>query len=514
MLLCAALVAVAPWLPPAAADMQIRLKDGRMLTVPVDANQVESITFGAPTTPAPGTAKLSPAARAAEKMRNDAARAAAAPPAVGSQPALREPAPATTPTPSPAAPSAPAQKGPRVLTVGPGAAYAVPSAAAKAARDGDIVEIKAGTYDGDVAVWHASNLVIRGVGGQARLEADGKAAQGKAIWVITGNNTTVENVTFVGCRVPDLNGAGIRLEGAGLTVRHSHFLNNEIGLQTSPNAASDVLVERSEFGANHIDYDRYAKEGRNVDRDINPGHNIYIGQIRSFTLRYSYVHHAEYGHNVKSRARRNVIAYNRIGDEKDGRSSYAIDLPNGGWSLVIGNTIQHGEHPENSVLFAFGAEVANADQPLYVVNNTFVNDKGAGIFINRRTPGPTLVVNNIFAGGGTPMHGGGATLRSNLIVERGGGITDVLKRLGDGDAASPGTGALKGNLVARTAGFAAASAYDYRLVKGSPAIDAGEDPGTVDGVALVPVEQYRHPLDAVSRRRVGPIDIGAYEFAP
>lgn len=502
VLLFAALAALAPWLPQAAADMQIRLKDGRVLTVPVDANQVESITFGAPM-PEPRPAKLSPAARAAEKLRNEAARAAQSAPSP--QPETRAPAPVTG--------SAPAENGPRVLVVGPGASYAVPSAAAKAARDGDVVEIKAGTYSGDVAIWRASNLVIRGVGGQARLEADGKSAQGKAIWVIAGNNTTVENITFVGCRVPDLNGAGIRLEGAGLTVRRSHFLENEIGLQTSPNAASDVLVERSEFGFNRIDYDRYAKEGRALDRDINPGHNIYIAQIRSFTLRYSYVHGAEYGHNVKSRARRNVIAYNRIGDEKDGRSSYAIDLPNGGWSLIIGNTIQHGEHPENSVLFAFGAEVANGDQALYVVNNTFVNDRGAGIFINRRTPGPTLVVNNIFAGGGTPVRGSIATLRNNLIVERSGGITDILKRIGDGDGASPGTGALKGNLVARSAGFAAPGAYDYHLAKGSPAIDAGEEPGTVDGVALAPVEEYRSPLDVAPRPRVGRIDIGAYEFA-
>jgi hypothetical protein len=354
--------------------------------------------------------------------------------------------------------------------------------------------------------------VIRGLGGQAQLEAGGKAAEGKAIWVIKGNNTTVENIGFSGCRVPDLNGAGIRLEGAGLTVRRSVFRHNEIGLQTGPNAQSDVLVERSAFDANTIDYDRYAREGRTVNRDVDPGHNIYVGRVRSFTLRYSYVHGAAYGHNVKSRAARNLIAYNRIGDEQDGRASYDIDLPNGGWSLILGNTIQKGQHPENQVLVAYGAEVTNADQPLYVVNNTLVNDHGAGIFITRRTPGPTLIFNNIFAGGGTVMRGGSATLRSNLIVERG-GIADMLKLIG-GDKPRPATGALAGNLVARSAGFAAAPAYDYHLVAGSPAIDAGTDPGTVDGVSLVPVEEYRQPLGAEPRRNVGRIDIGAYEFAP
>jgi hypothetical protein len=51
----------------------------------------------------------------------------------------------------------------RTLKVGPGKTYKLPSQAAAAARDGDTVEIDAGVYDGDVAVWTANNLVLRGV---------------------------------------------------------------------------------------------------------------------------------------------------------------------------------------------------------------------------------------------------------------------------------------------------------------------------------------------------------------
>src|SRR5262249_18753664 len=84
----------------------------------------------------------------------------------------------------------------RVLSVGPGKKFARPSQAAAAAKDGDVIEISPQTYAGDVAVWTASNLTIRGVGNRPHLKANGASAQGKGIWVIQGNNTTVENLEF------------------------------------------------------------------------------------------------------------------------------------------------------------------------------------------------------------------------------------------------------------------------------------------------------------------------------
>jgi hypothetical protein len=99
-----------------------------------------------------------------------------------------------------------------VVEVGPGKKFDRPSAAARVAKNGDVIEIAAGTYEGDVAIWRQNNLTIRGVGGRPHLEADGEYAEGKGIWVIKGRNATVENVEFSGARVPDQNGAGIRQE--------------------------------------------------------------------------------------------------------------------------------------------------------------------------------------------------------------------------------------------------------------------------------------------------------------
>jgi hypothetical protein len=87
------------------------------------------------------------------------------------------------------------------------------------AKDGNVIEIDAGDYVGDTATWKQNNLIIRGAGGKAHLDANGHNEAGKATWVIQGNNTTLENIEFSGATVPDKNGAGIRQEGSNLTVR-------------------------------------------------------------------------------------------------------------------------------------------------------------------------------------------------------------------------------------------------------------------------------------------------------
>jgi hypothetical protein len=41
-----------------------------------------------------------------------------------------------------------------------------PSATAQIARDGDVIKIDAGIYDGDATVWRQHRLTIRGLGGR------------------------------------------------------------------------------------------------------------------------------------------------------------------------------------------------------------------------------------------------------------------------------------------------------------------------------------------------------------
>jgi len=355
-----------------------------------------------------------------------------------------------------------------ILHVGPGMSLTTPSQAAQAARDGDIVEIEAATYAGDVAVWRQSNLTIRAIGGHARLVAQGNAAQGKGIWVIKGNDTLVENIHFEDARVEDGNGAGIRQEGANLTVRNCRFSGNQNGILSGGNSDSEIVVENSEFAGNGAG-DGYT-------------HNIYIGHIKRFVMRFSYSHHAHVGHQIKSRALVNQIMYNRLMDERDGDASYIVDLSNGGTTHLIGNLIQQGPRAENWALVSYAAEGrAEESGELVILNNTFVNERGSGIFVANHDPRTTaLLLNNIFAGKGTVIKGAGHE-QGNLVTRRDPGFRDVRH-------------------------------YDFRLTAGSQAIGRGVDPAKFD----VPFRaEYEYQHLATKRPRANPvsIDAGAHQFS-
>ncbi len=355
----------------------------------------------------------------------------------------------------------------RVLQVGAERRLKAPSQAAKAAKDGDTIEIDAGLYPGDVATWTQNNLTIRGVGGRARLVAHGRNAQGKGIWVIQGANTTIENIEFSGATVPDQNGAGIRQEGPGLTVRNCYFHDNENGILTGASPRSDIVIENSEFARNGFG------DGQT--------HNIYIGNVRSLTLRYSYSHLANVGHLVKSRAQTNYILYNRLTDET-GTASYEIDLPDGGRSYIIGNLIQQSPTTDNDTIISYAEEGGkNPLQELYIINNTIVNDYGAGgTFVHISGLPLARLVNNLFIGLGTVLQG---QARQTT------------------------------NLTTRNAHLVNQAEYDYHLSKTSPAINKGTPPGTAEGFDLTPVYEYVHPLGAETRSVAGStIDIGAYEY--
>ncbi len=372
---------------------------------------------------------------------------------------------APTPTPDPAPVTTPG-----ALRVGPGLTYATPCAAFAAATDGAVIEIDAaGSYAGDVCGIARSNLTIRGVNGRPKIDAAGKNAMGKGVWVVQGNNTTIENVEIYGAKVADRNGAALRLDGLHLTLRGSYLHDNENGILTNNDGVSNILIERTEFAHNGYG-DGYT-------------HNLYIGQVASLVFRYNYSHDANVGHNLKSRAQTNTITYNRFSSEGTGAPSYEIDLPNAGLAYVIGNVIQQPASNQNSGMLSFGAEGAtNIKQELYVVNNTFINDDTRGSFINvgSGVTTPILVQNNVFAGSGAVTTQASAILRTNY----------------------QGT----------TPGFADRASYNLVPLATSPLRDAGSAPGTGAGMSLAPTNEYRHVAGSASRAVTGQIDIGAYEL--
>ena len=364
------------------------------------------------------------------------------------------------------------------LSVGPGKTYAKPCAAIAVAKDGDVIEITGNTtYSGDACSINRHNLTIRGVNGRPKIDAAGKNAADKGIWVVNGNNLTVDNVEMYGAKVMDGNGAAFRLQGAGFTLRNSFIHDNENGILANANLNSDILIEYTEFGHN--------------GRGDGQTHNLYIGHVKSLTFRYSYSHDANVGHNLKSRADTNMIAYSRFsstppgetGSTATGQPSYEIDLPNAGTSYIIGNVIVQPAANQNPAIVAYGEEGAiNAGSDLYVINNTILNEYGDGtfLFVSGKVPTPAVIQNNIFGGIGT--------------------------------LSSQASSIVKNNYRSVSPGFVDRAKWDLHPTASALVINAGTDPGkSAKGVSLTPVAQYKATASGEARPVAGQLDIGAYE---
>lgn len=358
--------------------------------------------------------------------------------------------------------------------VGPGRNYEKPSQVSTLVSDGDTVMIDPVEYLRDVCIWKANDLFIAGNGGIAHLNADRTAYGGKAIWVVAGNNATISNIKFSNCSVVDRNGAGIRLEGTHLTVSNCIFKQNQNGILAGDNRESDILVESCEFDNNG------AGDGFS--------HNIYINHVRSLRFFYNYVHHAYYGHELKSRAHKNLILYNRISNE-DGDASYEIDLPNGGPALIMGNIIQQSKFSDNNTFISYAREGFSNPGPhnLYFVYNTVVNNEDKGILLNVQSKSDTILfANNLISG-----------KLSNIS-----GLPNALLNFG--------------NIIhvqQDSMGFVDAEKYNYHLINTSPAIDASMPlSGGMLGYELLAEKEYVHPRSWKYRFNDGNIDVGCFEL--
>jgi hypothetical protein len=381
-----------------------------------------------------------------------------------------------------AAPQPAIAAGPTTLHVGPGRPLRTIAEAAKRARSGDTILIDPGTYPGDVAVFTQDRLIIRAVGGRARLDANGASAEGKAIWVIRGGDVLVENIEFHGARVPDRNGAGIRFEHGKLTVRNCLFADNENGILTSPEG-SELNIENSEFDHN--------------GNESGSAHQLYVGAIPRLKVMGSYFHNAAGGHLLKSRADNNFITYNRLTDEAGGRGSYELEFPNGGVNYVIGNIIEQAPTTENYNIISVGAEGMNKRKnELYLINNTIVDDREAGgVFLKIPTGLQALkAVNNLLVGDRKRDFG----VFAEDVTHRGepGKVfhPDLGTRVGDVRV----RGDISNNFNPGRDAFVNAARHDYRLRQNSGLAGKYAAPGSANNLDLAPRAEYAHPMQTRS----------------
>ena len=361
---------------------------------------------------------------------------------------------------------------PATMIVGPGERISSLSEAARQARDGEVIEIRPGTYRGQPVVWTQDKLIIRGAGERPVMLADGKSAEGKAIWVVRGGRVQIENVEFRGARVPSLNGAGIRFEKGHLVVRNSAFFDNEMGILTANHADMSLEVVDSEFG-----------DAPHTQGDLH--HLLYVGAIARFSLRGSRFANGYLGHLVKSRARENHILYNMLVDGAGGKASYELEFPNGGVAYVIGNTIGQSAGTDNPKMLSFGAEGARwPENALYMAHNTLINDFHAGSFVH--------VWSDKLAGDVEVW------LLNNLLV-------------GNGELSRPAQGRFDGNRAVGRGELIEQGGVPSRLTSGSPLRGAVRPPGEANEVALLPSAEFTFPVGTRSLRVGSRLAPGAFQ---
>jgi len=297
---------------------------------------------------------------------------------------------------------------PAVLRVGPGHTLRTPAAAAAVATDGALVEIEAGNYPGDAAVWLQNRLTLRAVGGRVGLPAAGRAAEGKATWVLRGGQFDIEGIDFSGSRVAARNGAGIRLERGQARVRNCSFIDNENGILTSnfPDVELDVL--NCEFGHNgHGD---------------GQSHNLYAGSIGRLRVEGSWFHHAREGHLIKSRAAYTEVRYSLLADGDGGITSYELEFPSGGVAVAVGNFIEQAASTRNPHLVSYGVEGYGwPTNRLTLTHNTLFDRRNRGGIFLRVAPGQVevLCANNLLLGGGVAGPWLGDETRGNYRITAG-----------------------------------------------------------------------------------------------
>lgn len=220
-----------------------------------------------------------------------------------------------------------------------GRSYGSLQQAVDAIGDGEgTIIIAPGSYR-QCAVQQAGVIAFRAsVPGQTIF--DGATCEQKAALVLRGGGASIDGIIFQNMRVPDANGAGIRLEKGDLTVTRAIFRNSEQGILTAEDKAGSISIDRSTFSG----------LGR-CDRGLSCAHSIYIGGYGSLTVTNSRFQRGNGGHYVKSRAARVSITDNAFDDTRGRETNYMIDLPNGAVGNIARNVFVQGASKENYSAF-------------------------------------------------------------------------------------------------------------------------------------------------------------------
>ena len=200
-------------------------------------------------------------------------------------------------------------------------------------------------YHRDCAVQTAGRIAFVAAE-PGRAIFDGVTCEGKAALVLRGAGARVEGVVFQNMRVPDGNGAGIRLERSDLDVVNAMFRGSEQGILTADDPQATLTIDRSTF----------SRLGR-CDRGLSCAHSVYTGIYGRVAVTRSRFEKGSGGHYLKTRAIEVDVDDNSFDDTQGKATNYMIDLPSGSVGRISNNLFVQGRDKENySAFIAVAAE--------------------------------------------------------------------------------------------------------------------------------------------------------------
>lgn len=211
----------------------------------------------------------------------------------------------------------------------------------------------------DCAVQEAGEITyVAAAPGEAIL--DGVACENKAALVLRGRSARVDGLVFANIRVPDKNGAGIRLEKGDLTVVQTWFRDSEQGILTAADPSGTINVDKSTF----------TRLGT-CEGGGGCAHSLYIGHYGALNVTRSRFEAGRGGHYLKTRSTHVSITDTSFDDSAGKETNYMIDLPAGSTGKITGNWFVQGTNKENhSAFIAVAAEdIENSSDGLVISGN-------------------------------------------------------------------------------------------------------------------------------------------------
>ena len=245
------------------------------------------------------------------------------------------------------------------ICVGKDQAYRKLSDALAVARPGMTIEITGDTYRETVAV-RTRDITIRGVAGTPHFDCAGLTLTGdKACLLLGADGITLENLDISGAVLSDAvgaNGACIRNErDLSFTLRRISCHGSQDGLLTN---GGRIVIENSEFYDNGW---------------TGQTHNVYLsGKCVAVIVRGSTFRDARVGHEFKSRCQKTEISNSVF---RSTHGSRALDIPDGGETIVYRSTIEKTLGAESWEIIGFAAESCAHPGDMTLKDVTIVNSR-------------------------------------------------------------------------------------------------------------------------------------------